>query len=99
MGISDGFALEDVVFSWREDSPLSMDDSINLPQYKITKTETEVCTRNYSTGNHGNSKFHCLGLIGCHYIAIIFITIYTKRTLKNSKIVNCYIRRLLNEIR
>ena len=50
----DGFAIEDVTFGWikqEKKKPLSMDDSINLPQYKITKTETVVCTRNYSTGN------------------------------------------------
>ncbi|XP_063724609.1 glycine receptor subunit alphaZ1-like isoform X2 [Symsagittifera roscoffensis] len=50
-----GFAIEDVTFGWikqEKKKPLSMDDSINLPQYKITKTETVVCTRNYSTDEH-----------------------------------------------
>ncbi|XP_075264101.1 glycine receptor subunit alpha-3-like, partial [Convolutriloba macropyga] len=51
-----GFAIQDVVFRWREDTPLSMDETINLPQYRITKVGTQVCTRNYSTDVYSTTQ-------------------------------------------
>jgi len=45
-----GYSTEDLVFEWKKEGPVQIDDGTELPKYDLKKTETGDCTKVYSTG-------------------------------------------------
>ncbi|XP_035220877.1 glycine receptor subunit alpha-2-like isoform X1 [Stegodyphus dumicola] len=52
------YTTDDLIFGWDNDTPLAVDDNIELPQLDLVTTERGDCTQVYSTGN-----FTCLQVI------------------------------------
>ena len=49
-GISDGYTVEDLIFVWKYDNPLSIKENLELPEFGIAGTGVGDCTRVFSTG-------------------------------------------------
>ena len=49
-GISDGHTIEDLIFVWKYDNPLSIKENLELPEFGIAGTGVGDCTRVFSTG-------------------------------------------------
>ena len=49
-GISDGHTIEDLIFVWKYDNPLSIKKNLELPEFGIAGTGVGDCTRVFSTG-------------------------------------------------
>ncbi|XP_042900511.1 glycine receptor subunit alpha-2 [Parasteatoda tepidariorum] len=45
------YTTDDLVFKWEDQTPLVVDDDIELPQHILTNTRLGDCTKSYSTGN------------------------------------------------
>jgi hypothetical protein len=44
------YTTEDLIFDWENDTPLVVDESIELPQHDLTNKDIGDCTQNYSSG-------------------------------------------------
>ena len=58
--VSVSHTTEDLVFEWlpEDDTPLVVDEGIELPQLELIQNFTSDCTTNYSTGS-----FTCLEVV------------------------------------
>ena len=58
--VSVSHTTEDLVFEWlpEDDTPLVVDEGIELPQLELIQNYTADCTTNYSTGS-----FTCLEVV------------------------------------
>ena len=45
-----GYSTDDLVFQWAKESPIQVKEDLVIPRYKMEKTETDDCTKVYSTG-------------------------------------------------
>ncbi|XP_070533085.1 glycine receptor subunit alpha-3-like [Ptychodera flava] len=45
-----GYTTNDVIFEWSEGEPVQTESNLKLPQFKIARTQTESCTKEYITG-------------------------------------------------
>ncbi|XP_064486605.1 glycine receptor subunit alpha-2-like [Ornithodoros turicata] len=45
------YTTDDLVFDWEKDTPIVVDDFIELPQHNLVETSLSDCTTVYSTGN------------------------------------------------
>ncbi|XP_022244061.1 glycine receptor subunit alpha-3-like [Limulus polyphemus] len=52
------YTTDDLVFDWEQETPLVVEDSIELPQHILIDKRLEDCTQVYSTGN-----FTCIQVI------------------------------------
>ena len=48
--VSDAYTMDGMVFRWGGEESVSLDQTINLPQFDLTNLSYFYCTRVYSTG-------------------------------------------------
>jgi hypothetical protein len=44
------YTTDDLIFDWENDTPLAVDESIELPQHDLTDKHIGDCTQTYSSG-------------------------------------------------
>lgn len=44
------YTTDDLVFDWEKDTPLAVDESIELPQHDLIDKHIGDCTMSYSSG-------------------------------------------------
>ena len=49
---SDAFTTRDIDFDWADGIAMTIEESVELPQFYIQKYWTSICTRMYSTGEY-----------------------------------------------